>query len=66
MTSKAKLMIIPGNGCDDIEDSNWYQWLANSLKAQIPNLDIICETMPDPYNARASIWIPFIKVSNEG
>ena len=25
------------------------------------NLKIICETMPDPYKARAKYWIPFIK-----
>ena len=54
-------MIIPGNGCDDIKDANWYQWLANTLSSDHPNLKIICETMPDPYSARAKIWIPFIK-----
>jgi hypothetical protein len=61
----SKLIIIPGNGCSDIRNSNWYQWLADNLKSDYKNtannLEIICETMPDPYTARAKYWIPFIK-----
>ena len=42
-----------------------YQWLAKRLSSDHPgpgaNLKIICETMPDPYKARAKYWIPFIK-----
>jgi len=61
----SKLIIIPGNGCSDIRNANWYQWLADTLKSDYTNtannLEIICETMPDPYTARAKYWIPFIK-----
>ena len=61
----SKLIIIPGNGCSDIRNANWYQWLADTLKSDYKhtanNLEIICETMPDPYTARAKYWIPFIK-----
>ena len=59
------LIISPGNGCSDIRNANWYQWLADTLKSDYKNtannLEIICETMPDPYTARAKYWIPFIK-----
>src|SRR5690348_10135778 len=56
-----KLMIIPGNGCDNINDANWYYWLATKLKIEFPQADIICRTMPDPYEAKEEYWIPFIK-----
>ena len=29
----SKLIIIPGNGCSDIRNANWYQWLADTLKS---------------------------------
>ena len=56
-----KLMIVPGNGCDDIKDGNWYYWLAKQLRKSFPQHEIICETMPDPYEAKEKYWIPFIK-----
>ena len=56
-----KLMIIPGNGCSNIEKANWYYWLSKNLQDKFPSSQIICSTMPDPFKAREKNWIPFIK-----
>jgi predicted alpha/beta hydrolase family esterase len=53
-----KVVILPGNGCTQILRSNWYGWLKNTLQEQ--NIQCIAENMPDPNQARRSIWIPFI------
>jgi uncharacterized protein len=59
-----RAVIIPGNGCDDIRDSNWYGWLYLILSERSEALglcEVICEDMPDPYQARASHWLSFMK-----
>eukprot|EP00929_Paragymnodinium_shiwhaense_P003853 TRINITY_DN104549_c0_g1_i1.p1 TRINITY_DN104549_c0_g1~~TRINITY_DN104549_c0_g1_i1.p1 ORF type:complete len:261 (+),score=26.52 TRINITY_DN104549_c0_g1_i1:97-783(+) len=60
---RAKFMILPGNGCDDIEDANWYHWLHEQLQQEYASkgLECILETMPDPYEAKEKYWIPFVK-----
>jgi predicted alpha/beta hydrolase family esterase len=54
-----KVIILPGNGCTDVLDSNWYGWLKSSLEDA--GVTCIAENMPDPYQARRKIWIPFIR-----
>lgn len=64
---KIGLMILPGNGCNDIRAGNWYGWMANQLESFSKvncdkfDLTVICETMPDPIQAKEVNWIPFIK-----
>eukprot|EP00048_Salpingoeca_helianthica_P000048 m.38819 g.38819 ORF g.38819 m.38819 type:complete len:191 (-) comp10045_c0_seq1:20-592(-) len=55
----ARAAIIPGNGCDcDLDKCMWYGWVKRRLEeAGIPTA---LQTMPDPYVARESIWIPFM------
>ena len=53
-----RFVILPGNGGGSILSSNWYGWLAQSLS---PKVEVIARDMPDPYVARESAWIPFIK-----
>ncbi len=54
-----KVIILPGNGCTNVLRSNWYGWLHQALNSA--GITCIAENMPDPYNARRNIWIPFIK-----
>jgi len=51
-------MIIPGNGCTSIQQSNWYGWLHRECATR--NIPSICENFPDPYEAKREIWLPFI------
>jgi predicted alpha/beta hydrolase family esterase len=53
-----KVVILPGNGCTNILQSNWYGWLQKTLLSQ--GIDCAAKNMPDPHKARRSIWIPFI------
>ena len=54
-----KVIICPGNGCSNIQQSNWYGELHRDLSARgIPS---ICENFPDPYEAKRSVWIPHIE-----
>ena len=55
-----KVVILPGNGCADVYDANWYAWMKERLGHAQLFSEIILEDMPDPYVARESIWIPFI------
>ncbi|TPX63820.1 hypothetical protein SpCBS45565_g06353 [Spizellomyces sp. 'palustris'] len=57
--SKIKAIIVPGNGCDDVRDSVFYDWLAQRIRPLFPG-GVILRDFPDPYVARESIWIPFI------
>ncbi|ESO87682.1 hypothetical protein LOTGIDRAFT_204460 [Lottia gigantea] len=53
-----KVVIVPGNGCTDPLRANWYGWLYNRLiQARI---DCRLEEMPDPYDAKESVWIPYM------
>lgn len=58
--SKQRVIILPGNGCAPIETANWYKWLQNELN-KTGEFDAICEEMPDPDEAKKSIWLPFIR-----
>eukprot|EP00285_Hemiselmis_virescens_P013689 CAMPEP_0173395772 /NCGR_PEP_ID=MMETSP1356-20130122/33312_1 /TAXON_ID=77927 ORGANISM="Hemiselmis virescens, Strain PCC157" /NCGR_SAMPLE_ID=MMETSP1356 /ASSEMBLY_ACC=CAM_ASM_000847 /LENGTH=182 /DNA_ID=CAMNT_0014354621 /DNA_START=46 /DNA_END=594 /DNA_ORIENTATION=+ len=55
----ARVLILPGNGCTPIKSANWYAWLQRSLKDK--GVDCFCENMPDPHEAKESIWLPFIR-----
>ena len=44
-----RVVIVPGNGCDCIEDSNWYGWMAEELCAR--GVDVVCRDFPDPFEA---------------
>eukprot|EP00039_Didymoeca_costata_P033621 m.43280 g.43280 ORF g.43280 m.43280 type:complete len:201 (-) comp9962_c0_seq1:222-824(-) len=57
-----RAVIVPGNGCDgNVLDANWYGWLCRTLNKSGVLDEVVCKTMPDPYKARRSIWIPFMK-----
>ena len=55
-----RVAIVPGNGCDNIANANWYSWLAERLRASNRFSEVACRTMPDPHAARRSIWLPFM------
>lgn len=62
----SRVVIVPGNGCWDIRNSNWYGWLYDTLLSHINNgnlllTEIICENMPDPDRARATHWLPYMR-----
>ncbi|XP_074652328.1 serine hydrolase RBBP9-like [Tubulanus polymorphus] len=57
--SKRKVVIVPGNGCGDVEDCNWYGWLKQKLSAI--EVECLLHNMPDPVTARESIWIPYMR-----
>lgn len=57
-----RCVIIPGNGCTPILQSNWYGALAGRLeRSRLFTKGIGLEDMPDPYTARETIWLPFMK-----
>lgn len=56
-----RLVIVPGNGGGDVTQANWYGWAQRSL-ASLPGIEeVLLQNMPDPYTARESIWLPFMK-----
>jgi predicted alpha/beta hydrolase family esterase len=56
------VVILPGNGCTDVWNSNWYGWLARELKERYgESLVVELRDMPDPFVARETEWIPFAK-----
>ena len=56
-----KVIILPGNGCANVLSCNWYGWLSTELASKFPTIDVVVRNMPDPYVAKESVWIPFIK-----
>jgi predicted alpha/beta hydrolase family esterase len=54
-----RVVIVPGNGCANIEAANWYVPVANELRDTY-GCDVRVRSMPDPVEAKRSIWLPFI------
>jgi hypothetical protein len=52
LAGNARVIILPEKGCDDIDDANWYAWMAKQLRETGLFSDVIARTMPDPYVAR--------------
>jgi len=60
-STSTKFIILPGNGCRNIEECNWYFNVSLELKKLSKNLEVVLRDMPDPLLARESIWLPFIE-----
>ena len=60
MTARPRVVIVPGNGCGDVTESNWYAAVARDLEATHRFSEIVLRDMPDPELARESIWLPFM------
>ena len=58
-TQKPKVLIVPGNGGGDMENSNWYRWMKENLQKN--GIDVAMSNMPDPVVANKDIWLNFIK-----
>ena len=56
-----RVVIVPGNGCTDVSQSLWYGWLRDKLVQS--GVEVGLENMPDPYLARETAWLPFMKDS---
>ncbi|KNC80047.1 hypothetical protein SARC_07576 [Sphaeroforma arctica JP610] len=57
--NKVKVIICPGNGCNNIRNANWYGQFHDELTSR--GITSVCQTFPDPYVARRSLWLPFIE-----
>merc|ERR1712150_191064 len=55
-----KVVIVPGNGGGDIFHANWYGWLYKKLN-KLDGVSCQLQNMPDPIEAKESIWIPFMR-----
>ena len=59
--SSLRAIIVPGNGCSgNIRGCNWYGFAQDKLLASGLFSEVILEVMPDPYEAKESIWIPHL------
>ena len=65
-SSGLKVIIVSGNGCTrPIRTCNWYGWMQDQLTESNLFSDVILQNMPDPVEAKESIWIPHI-INNLG
>lgn len=61
MLSDLRVIICPGNGCtSDIQYCNWYGFAANKLQTSGLFKEVLCEVMPDPIDAKETIWVPHL------
>jgi predicted alpha/beta hydrolase family esterase len=61
-TTINKIVILPGNGCFNVERANFYGSLRDALRAKVGDrVQVILQNMPDPDLARRSIWLPHMK-----
>mmetsp|Transcript_24107 Transcript_24107/g.24363 ORF Transcript_24107/g.24363 Transcript_24107/m.24363 type:complete len:219 (+) Transcript_24107:70-726(+) len=56
-----RVIILPGNGCTPVNDANWYSFMANKLEKSTKFSEIILHDMPDPYEAKEIVWLPYIR-----
>ncbi|KAK3766214.1 hypothetical protein RRG08_017655 [Elysia crispata] len=57
--SNLRFVIVPGNGGGEVTRANWYGWLAKKLEDA--GLTCLLRNMPDPVQARESVWLPFME-----
>lgn len=66
----SRIILIPGNGNDNVESSMWYPTVVRALTdAKDPHNTThplfpggyILQTFPDPYDAHEDIWIRFME-----
>jgi len=57
----AKVAIVPGNGCGDIADCNWYAYVHDELSLFLDPSRVFMRNMPDARLAREKFWIPFMR-----
>ena len=60
-SSRPTVIICPGNGCNQIRQSNWYGQMYNILTSSEHNVHCICSSFPDPLHARRDVWVPHIR-----
>ena len=53
----SKVILIPGNGCDSLDDCMWYPWLRDILVAHGVKMDL--RAFPDPLYAHEEVWKEF-------
>lgn len=59
--SNLKVIIVPGNGCSsNIRGCNWYGFMEDKLNESKLFKEVILQVMPDPFQAKESIWLPFL------
>jgi uncharacterized protein len=54
------VVILPGNGCSPVLDANWYGEIQQQLIDSELFEEVVLRDMPDPFQAREEIWIPFV------
>jgi len=58
-TTHLRVVIVPGNGCtSNIRKSNWYGFAEDKLKMSGQFTQVVLEVMPDPIEAKESVWVP--------
>ncbi|KAG9065635.1 putative hydrolase rbbp9 [Linnemannia hyalina] len=65
----SRIVLIPGNGNDNVESSMWYPSVISALtEAKNPTTQHLLfpggnflETFPDPFDAREEIWIKYME-----
>lgn len=56
-----RVVIVPGNGCSDVREANWYAFAETKLGSRTDIIsEVVLRDMPDPMMARESIWVPFL------
>jgi predicted alpha/beta hydrolase family esterase len=55
---RRKIILAPGNGNSSPQD-NWFPYIKRELESL--GIPVLTESFPDPYLARSSYWIPFLK-----
>ena len=60
MERRPRVVIAPGNGCRNVQKSNWYAEVARDLVATGAFSEVVLRNFPDPDVARESVWLPFL------
>lgn len=53
-----KIILAPGNGNSSSQD-NWFPYIKAKIEAL--GIPVLTEPFPDPYLARSSYWLPFLR-----
>ena len=56
-----RVVIVPGNGCTDTENANWYSFARDKLASTNMFEEVVLpRSMPDPYRATETVWLKYL------
>lgn len=63
LPAKPRVVIVPGMGIEAVYEKYWYAFMKTRLEESGRFSEVVLRDMPDAFEAKESVWLPFIRSS---